>query len=490
MHRSGNPRFDRAVSTGGTRGQRVDHPSSEGVVLISPLIETNRKAGSHRYTLAGVLCLLLAAAAPQVSWAQNSAGATATLTPVALPADPGAGTPPVAAPAAPPVPQTEIQARLERSGLAVAGEHLHVALLRRFYAAHNYEPVWDSHQSQATALMQAVMRAGELRMDDEDLKPEPVDAALALDSAINRPDPAAAIEALAPNTPEYLAMRRALLSYQSDAAAPASPQHVHVAPGQRQPRPTPSPAGYQSRVREIAVNLERLRWLPRSMPADRVWVNTANAQLVLYRGNRPVFTTRVVVGETDKQTPEVQATIGSVLFNPPWNVPRSIAAKEIYPKLAANPDYLAQHHMIMRKGGLIQQLPGEKSALEQVTSEMPNRFDVYLHDTPLKNLFSSDSRRRSHGCVRVQNPRELASLLLQRPMETVNQRISLGHTNSLSLPEPVPVFFVYQTAFIGENGALKFRPDFYERDEEVWAHLHRTTQAPVAEREQPGQRRG
>src|ERR1043166_956109 len=123
MHRSGNPRFDRAVSTGGTRGPRVDHPSSEGVVLISPLIETNRKAGSHRYTLAGVLCLLLAAAAPQVSWAQNSAGATATLTPVALPADAGAGTPPVAAPAAP-LPLTEIQARLERSGLAVAGEHL------------------------------------------------------------------------------------------------------------------------------------------------------------------------------------------------------------------------------------------------------------------------------------------------------------------------------------------------------------------------------
>ena len=80
MHRSGNPRFDRAVSTGGTRGPRVDHPSSEGVVLISPLIETNRKAGFLRYALTSALCLLLAAAAPQVSWAQNSAGATATLT--------------------------------------------------------------------------------------------------------------------------------------------------------------------------------------------------------------------------------------------------------------------------------------------------------------------------------------------------------------------------------------------------------------------------
>jgi murein L,D-transpeptidase YcbB/YkuD len=90
----------------------------------------------------------------------------------------------------------------------------------------------------------------------------------------------------------------------------------------------------------------------------------------------------------------------------------------------------------------------------------------------------------------VQNPRELASLLLQRPMETVNQRISLGHTNSLSLSEPVPVFFVYQTAFVAENGALEFRPDVYQRDEEVWQHLRKASQAPVAERDQAGQRRG
>jgi len=210
---------------------------------------------------------------------------------------------------------------------------------------------------------------------------------------------------------------------------------------------------------------------------------------VLYRGNKPTFTTRVVVGETDKQTPEVQATISSVLFNPPWNVPRSIAAKEIYPKLNQDPDYLAKHHMIVRHNGLIQQLPGEKSALGQIKFEMPNRFDVYLHDTPLKNLFSSDSRRRSHGCVRVQNPRELGALLLQRPIEAINQRIALGHTNSLPLPEPVPVFFVYHTAFVDQNGALEFRPDFYQRDDEIWQHLRRMPQAPIAQGELAGQRR-
>jgi murein L,D-transpeptidase YcbB/YkuD len=195
-----------------------------------------------------------------------------------------------------------------------------------------------------------------------------------------------------------------------------------------------------------------------------------------------------VVGETDKQTPEVQASIGAVLFNPPWNVPRSIAAKEIYSKLGADPGYLARHHMIVRHGGLIQQLP--PSALGQLKFEMPNRFDVYLHDTPQKALFSQDNRRRSHGCVRVQNPRELGALLLQQPVEALDRRIGLGYTNSQPLPQPVPVFFVYQTAFADANGAIEFRPDVYERDEEVWQHLHRGSQAPMAQREPTSQPRG
>ena len=503
----------------------------------SPKFVNDRNTRHRGWMGAAAFVVFVAATMPFAGHAQTAANNPPALTPVALPSDAETPAAAPAAPVTPPVPQTEIQARLDHSGLAVAGEHLHVGLLRRFYATHNYEPVWDSHQAQANALTQAVLRAGdhgldpdlfhavalrnpaglspidrdlllsdaflsyadalargvlpvEQRMDDEDLKPEPVDAAQALDSAISSADPATAIEALAPNSPEYQGLRQALRYYQSAAAAPASAPVSRPMPGQRVTKVPPSPAAYQARIREIAVNLERLRWLPHSMPADRVWVNTANAQLVLYRGNRPTFTTRVVVGETDKQTPEVQATINSVLFNPPWNVPRSIAAKEIYPKLAQDPGYLAQHHMIVRKGGLIQQLPGEKSALGQVKFEMPNRFDVYLHDTPLKNFFSTDNRRRSHGCVRVQNPRELAALLLQRPIDTINERIALGHTNSLALPAPVPVFFVYQTAFIDQNGSLEFRPDVYQRDEEIWEHLHRASQAPVAEREQNGHRRG
>ena len=201
----------------------------------------------------------------------------------------------------------------------VAGERLNVELLRRFYARHGFAPVWTTRQAQANSLMDAISRAGshglapelfhadvlqspatlpaldrelllsnaflsyadalargampvERRRDDEILTPGPIDVAAALDAAIDSPDPGAAIEALAPTTPTYRLLRQAL----QDKTA-------------------------TSRLREIKVNLERERWLPRRLPADRVWVNVADGRLVLYRDDQPVFSTRVIVG-LERQT--------------------------------------------------------------------------------------------------------------------------------------------------------------------------------------------
>jgi murein L,D-transpeptidase YcbB/YkuD len=242
------------------------------------------------------------------------------------------------------------------------------------------------------------------------------------------------------------------------------------------------------RARQVAVNMERLRWLPRQMPADRVVVNTARAELRLYRADKVAFTTRVVVGEIDKQTPEFSAKIENILFNPPWNVPSSIATQEILPKLANNPSYLENHNMQRRSNGGLQQLPGPGNALGQLKFEMPNRFDVYLHDTPTKALFNRDDRRRSHGCVRVQNPRDLASLLLGETVDGVNKSVALGYTHRRALPTPVPVFLVYQTVVV-EGGAVEFYKDFYERDNDIARALSRTTQLPMAEQAPSGQRR-
>ncbi len=185
-----------------------------------------------------------------------------------------------------------------------------------------------------------------------------------------------------------------------------------------------------------------------------------------------MFATRVVVGEPDKQTPELQARIGSILFNPPWYVPHSIATREILPRLRRDPGYLVRHRMVIGPSGSIVQRSGPRSSLGQLKFEMPNRFDVYLHDTPLKNLFAFDNRRQSHGCVRVQNPRELAALLLQEPVGSVNEAISVGDTHRQYLPASLPIYIVYQTVSAGPGGSVELLPDVYHRDQEIADRLH------------------
>jgi murein L,D-transpeptidase YcbB/YkuD len=428
----------------------------------------------------------------------------------------------------------ELKTRLDAPGkLTVSGERLHGWLLQRFYVTHGYQTVWDGHPAEAERLMRdAVLRAAdhgldpglfhsnalgergpnlspverdlllsdaflsyadalargampiEERMDDEDLTPEPVDIVAVIDAAIAAPDPAKVIEALAPISAEYEAMRRAYAEYRVIASGT---QGVRTKTARTSPERA---AAAEQRVRQLIVNLERLRWLPRRIPRDRVVVNAAIARLQLFRDDRPVFTTRVVVGETDKQTPELRSTINDVLLNPPWNIPRSIAQKEILPKLAADPGYLVSHHMRFRSNGAIQQEAGPYSALGRLKFEMDDRYDVYLHDTPTKSLFQSAARMMSHGCVRVENPRTLAVMLLGQPVETIDKGIAAGHTSRRALPVPVPIFIVYQTAYVESDGSVQFRGDPYERDAEIWRYLTRAQPLPIAQDSPAGQRKG
>jgi murein L,D-transpeptidase YcbB/YkuD len=432
----------------------------------------------------------------------------------------------------------ELKARLDLPGkLMVAGERTHEQLLRRFYAGHGYRTVWTDNPAGASQLWNAVRRAGdhaldpdlfhrsamaergpalspierdlllsdaflsyvdalsrgampiEDRADDEDLVPEPVDIVGVLDAAIASPNPAQLIEALAPSSPEYRAMRRA---YAESRAMLETGSPMRASDDRKKPerRPIEARATTEKRLRQLAVNLERLRWLPRVIPPDRVVVNAAIARLQLFRNNQPVFATRVVVGETDKQTPEFQSTINDILFNPPWNVPRSIVQKEILPKLAADPGYLSSHHMRWRSGGAIQQEAGPYSALGRLKFEMTDRYDVYLHDTPLKSLFQSAARMMSHGCVRVENPRTLAALLLEQSPEVIDKAIAAGSTTRRPLPTPLPILIVYQTAFVESDGSLQFRSDPYERDDEILQHLTRSRQPPLAQDAAASQRKG
>jgi L,D-transpeptidase YcbB len=375
------------------------------------------------------------------------------------------------------------------------------------------------------------------RSEDEDLASDPVDVVATLDGTLTSPDPEAAILALAPKSREYGALRRAYESYKAIAKAGGWPHVPETetpdrtrllqrrlatesylpaghATGLMDPQTLEALKKFQDRhglladgrlgnatlvelnipaelrARQIAVNLERLRWLPREIAADRLSVNTASAQLQLYRNNEPVFTTRVVVGEIDKQTPEFQANVVSVLYNPPWYIPYGIAQKEIMPLIEADPSYLERHHMTYRPNGAIQQEAGPYSALGRLKFEMPNKFDVYLHDTPQRSYFALANRRLSHGCVRVQNPRQLASLLLGISEDDITKNINLGTTTRRGLPQPLPVFIVYQTAFVGADGTLEFRPDVYQRDGDIAQHLIRGPQPPLAQQNSSNQRGG
>ena len=146
--------------------------------------------------------------------------------------------------------------------------------------------------------------------------------------------------------------------------------------------------------------------------------------------------------------------------------------------------------MRWRAGGSIQQEAGPYSALGRLKFEMTDRYDVYLHDTPIKSLFQSADRMMSHGCVRVESPRSLAQLLLQQGPEAIDRGISVGYTNRRALPTPLPILIVYQTVYVDSDGSIQFRSDPYERDDEIWQHLTRAQQPPLAQDTPVTQRKG
>ncbi len=222
------------------------------------------------------------------------------------------------------------------------------------------------------------------------------------------------------------------------------------------------------RVQQIKLALERWREMPHTFPASRIQVNAASAVLTLYRDGEPELTSRVVVGDVEHPTPVLSARIVSALFNPPWNVPASITKKEIAPKLKQDPDYLARNHYVY-VGSRLQQTPGPWNALGGVKFELPNPLDVYLHDTPAKPLFAKAARAASHGCVRVQQARSLASDLLGEswPAEAVDQAIKDGETKRVYLKTTMPVYLLYLTAFVDDDGTVEFRDDIYGRDQHL-----------------------
>ena len=258
------------------------------------------------------------------------------------------------------------------------------------------------------------------------------------------------------------------------------------------------------RIRQIVWNLERWRWVPRDLGPHYIAVNAADATLRVVADGRTVLTSRVVVGDLRHPTPVVQARLEAVVLNPRWNVPVSIAVEDILPRLRENPRYLADNHIVIMERrasdpfGLavdwstvpadpfpfrLQQQPGPDNPLGRMKFDIPNRFDVYLHDTPGRSLFARPVRTASHGCVRVERADDLAvHVLAGSPGGWTQQRlaeaIDAGDSPRIALARPVPVYILYWTAFVGPDGVVHFRDDVYGRDRRLAAMLGRAHVAP------------
>ena len=222
--------------------------------------------------------------------------------------------------------------------------------------------------------------------------------------------------------------------------------------------------GPATRARQLAVAMERLRWLQREPPKTRVDVNTAASFLDYWRDGQHADHRKVINGEPDKPTPQLQAPIYRLVANPTWTVPKGIAEKELAEKGQA---WLDQNNFVMKDGMYVQQ-SGPKNSLGMVKFDMQDDEAIYLHDTPAKALFSQSDRHRSHGCVRVENAMQFATALAQQEgvLDQFQKAMQTGEETFVKLPNEIPVRLLYHTAF-WDGSRIQFRPDVYGWDENV-----------------------
>jgi murein L,D-transpeptidase YcbB/YkuD len=373
--------------------------------------------------------------------------------------------------------------------------------------------------------------------------PQDVDRAAVIEAAADAADIAAFVASYEPAQPEYHRLKAALADYRALAAAggwPSIEDGPTLKPAMAGPRvaqlrarlDTPVPAGgnpavfdpglaaaveafqagqgldpdgvvgqntlaalnvtVEERIRQIVLNLERRRWMADDRGQHYVFVNLADFELKVVDEPRTLFDTRVVVGAPYHRTPVFSGDMTYIEINPYWNVPPSIARKELLPKIKENPGYLAANNFELLSDWSesasvldpytidwsavhaesfaykLRQGPGPGNALGRIKFMFPNRFNVYLHDTPARSLFAKDQRSFSHGCIRVENPEQLAAFVLARQpgwsLEQIEAAIATGNRMIVPLDTPLPVHITYLTAWVNKDGSVHFRRDVYGRD--------------------------
>lgn len=373
-----------------------------------------------------------------------------------------------------------------------------------------------------------------------------VDLSAALEQALDSGGPGRVMERLAPPQPPYARLRGALHRYRQVATRggwPAVPAGPELTPGTRdvrvvvlrarlladgdlasdedsggvydaamaqavrrfQDRHGITPDGVvgaatraalnvpvEARIRQIELNMERWRWLPRSLGPRYIMVNTAAFTLAIVEGDRQVGVMRAIVGRGDWPTPIVSGHIRSIVFSPVWNIPRSIAVEEVLPLIRRDPHYLERHRIgayadSSRAAAPVDPATVDWAAMNEVTFDLRLRqapggdnplggakacigslFNVCIHDTPARTLFGERVRTFSHGCVRVDRAADLATYLLQDSArwtgDSVRSRMMAATESAVRLSQAIPAHLSYWTAWVEDDGRVAFRDDGYGWD--------------------------
>lgn len=252
----------------------------------------------------------------------------------------------------------------------------------------------------------------------------------------------------------------------------------------------------EQRLKSVIVAMERERWINIDRGKRHILVNLTDFTAKVMDDNKVTFVTRSVVGmnQHDRRSPEFSDVMEHMIINPTWNVPRSIAVKEYLPMMKRNPNAAGHLRLINGSGQVvsranidfsqynernfpfdIKQPPSNSNALGLVKFMFPNKYNIYLHDTPAKSLFARESRAYSHGCIRLAQPFDFAYALLARqtqdPKGLFHKYLKTGRETQVDLDQKIPVHIIYRTALTTAKGELEFRRDVYGRDAEIWDAL-------------------
>jgi murein L,D-transpeptidase YcbB/YkuD len=228
----------------------------------------------------------------------------------------------------------------------------------------------------------------------------------------------------------------------------------------------------EERMKQLLINMNRIAWMPTQQQQKLIQVNIPDFMLYVYEDTGEALHSKVIVGKEGTNSMMFTGNLNQIVFNPYWNIPASIVKNEIMPAMKKDPNYLKKNNMEIVQPNdtlpVIRQLPGPQNSLGKVKFLFPNTYEIYLHDSPKKELFAQQNRAFSHGCIRVAEAQKLAEYLLKNNREwtpdKIKQAMNSGKEQTVALKEPVPVSISYLTAWVDKNGQVNFRNDIYGHD--------------------------